>query len=78
MQLRFTANELGRTSGSLAFHYGVVGSPAIVQLFAEAYKIIPMITTNSPICIGHDLLLYSEFIPNVEYHWTGPNGFCIR
>ncbi len=75
MELRFSALELGRTSGSIAFHHGNVGSPAIVQLFAESYKIIPNITTNSPICIGHDLCLYTNSIPEVKYHWSGPNGF---
>ncbi|MFH1050514.1 MAG: choice-of-anchor D domain-containing protein [bacterium] len=75
MELRFTAKELGRTSGSLAFHHANTGSPAVVQLFAEAYKIIPNITSNSPICIGHDLYLYTDSIPNAKYHWSGPNGF---
>jgi hypothetical protein len=35
MDLRFTANSLGRTSGTLEFHYNGVGSPAVVQLFGE-------------------------------------------
>jgi uncharacterized protein YegL len=35
MDLRFTANSLGRTSGVLEFYYNGVGSPAVVQLFGE-------------------------------------------
>ncbi|PKL86662.1 MAG: hypothetical protein CVV22_00805 [Ignavibacteriae bacterium HGW-Ignavibacteriae-1] len=35
MDLRFTANSPGRTSGTLEFHYDGVGSPAVVQLFGE-------------------------------------------
>jgi hypothetical protein len=35
MDLRFTANSSGRTSGTLEFHYNGVGSPAVVQLFGE-------------------------------------------
>lgn len=36
MDLRFTANNVGRTSGTLEFSYNGVGSPAVVQLFADA------------------------------------------
>jgi uncharacterized protein YegL len=35
MDLRFSANSPGRTSGTLEFHYDGVGSPAVVQLFGE-------------------------------------------
>jgi len=35
LDLRFTATELGRTSGRLLFDYNGVGAPATVQLFAE-------------------------------------------
>jgi WD40 repeat protein len=75
MRLRFFAKELGRASGSIAFHYNGVGSPAVVQLFAEAYNIVPSVKTNSPMCIGHDLMLYADSIPHATYHWSGPKGF---
>lgn len=35
MNLRFNAKSRGRTSGQLKFEYNGVGSPAVVQLFAE-------------------------------------------
>jgi len=35
MDLRFTAREAGRTSGTLEFVYNGIGSPAVVQLFGE-------------------------------------------
>ena len=35
MDLRFSAREIGRTSGTLKFTYNGAGSPAIVQLFGE-------------------------------------------
>lgn len=35
LDLRFTATELGRTSGRLLFEYNGVGTPATVQLFGE-------------------------------------------
>ena len=36
MDLRYTANTIGRTSGTLEFHYNGIGSPAIVNLFAQS------------------------------------------
>ena len=35
MDLRFKPSDVGRTSGTLEFHYNGVGSPAVVQLFGE-------------------------------------------
>ncbi|MBM2817239.1 MAG: domain, G-beta repeat [Ignavibacteria bacterium] len=35
MDLRFKPGDVGRTSGTLEFHYNGVGSPAVVQLFGE-------------------------------------------
>ena len=35
MDLRFLASSIGRTSGTLEFHYQGVGSPAIVQLYGQ-------------------------------------------
>jgi WD40 repeat protein/uncharacterized protein YegL len=39
MNLRFSPKELGRTSGRLLFDYNGIGSPAVVQLFGEAFEI---------------------------------------
>lgn len=75
MQLRFSANSLGRTSGELHFEYEGTGSPAKVQLFGEAFKVTPVLTTNSPICTGDNLYIYADTIPNAEYYWSGPDGF---
>ena len=35
MDLRFTASSIGRTSGTLEFHYDGTGSPAVVQLYGQ-------------------------------------------
>ncbi|MFM8771234.1 MAG: choice-of-anchor D domain-containing protein, partial [Candidatus Kapaibacterium sp.] len=37
MNLRFTPSDLGRTSGAIEFSYDGLGSPAIMQLFGDAY-----------------------------------------
>ncbi len=33
------------------------------------------IESNSPVCIGDEILLFSNEIIGAEYFWTGPNGF---
>lgn len=38
MDLGFTANSIGRTSGTLEFSFNGIGSPAVVQLFADAFN----------------------------------------
>ncbi len=35
----------------------------------------PPISTNSPLCVGENLHLNADTIPNATYFWSGPNGF---
>ena len=35
----------------------------------------PHISSNSPVCEGNALELYSNPIPGANYQWSGPNGF---
>ncbi len=35
----------------------------------------PIITGNSPICSGGTINLFAQSSNNVNYNWTGPNGF---
>ncbi|OYT14827.1 MAG: hypothetical protein B7C24_16305, partial [Bacteroidetes bacterium 4572_77] len=35
----------------------------------------PSATNNSPVCIGETLELYTEFIEDATYEWTGPDAF---
>ncbi len=46
MTLCFTPSELGRTSGTLEFHYNGIGSPAVVQLFGEGVNKKPSISNT--------------------------------
>ncbi|MDT3739666.1 MAG: choice-of-anchor D domain-containing protein [Candidatus Kapabacteria bacterium] len=46
MDLRFTPSDVGRTSGTLEFHYVGFGSPAVIQLFGEGVNRKPIIQTN--------------------------------
>lgn len=36
---------------------------------------VPVITANSPLCIGATLNLQTGTVANATYTWTGPNGF---
>jgi len=75
MNLRFKPSDAGRTSGSLQFEYNDIGSPAYIQLYGQGFNTSPKITTNSPVCQGDDILLYSDVVPDVNCTWFGPNGF---
>ncbi|MGE5521410.1 MAG: PKD-like domain-containing protein, partial [Candidatus Dadabacteria bacterium] len=35
----------------------------------------PVVTSNSPVCIGSTLNLSASNVMNATYSWTGPNGF---
>jgi hypothetical protein len=35
----------------------------------------PLTSSNSPLCVGQTLELYSETVPNATYFWTGPQNF---
>ncbi len=59
MDLRFTANDSGRTSGTLEFTYNGVGSPAVVQLFAEGVS-----TDPTPL----DTIRTTIALPNITAH----------
>ncbi|PKL84744.1 MAG: hypothetical protein CVV22_11185 [Ignavibacteriae bacterium HGW-Ignavibacteriae-1] len=74
MDLRFAPSSLGRTSGTLEFHYDGVGSPAIVQLFGNG-QLEPKILSFSPLCVGDLLYLFTNEVHKGQYHWMGPNGF---
>ena len=47
------------------------------HMFVEVIEIpeTPIISSNSPINIGDDLYLFSNYYPNTIYTWSGPNGF---
>ncbi|MDB5125149.1 MAG: hypothetical protein JWP94_3278 [Mucilaginibacter sp.] len=38
--------------------------------------LVPVITSNSPVCTGSAILLSTPVVPGASYSWTGPNGFA--
>lgn len=91
MDLRFAPSDVGRTSGTLEFHYNGVGSPAVVQLFGEGVNRSPEILANFE---GFDNLICDSYSTNSveirnsgglpleisELNFTGanPNDFAIN
>ena len=75
MNLNFTPSELGRTNGTLEFHYNGVGSPAIVQLFGEGVDApkIQVQTSTIP-----DLICDNLSMANIEITNTGGNPLIIN
>ena len=73
--MRFKPSSIGRTSGQVDFEYNGIGSPAIVQLYGQGYDLTPYLTTNSPICVGDDLKIFADSVPDANYSWIGPDGF---
>lgn len=64
MDLRFMPEFIGKTNGTLEFHYNGVGSPTIIQLFGEGIKKNPKITSNfTPF---DDLICETESIRKIE------------
>ncbi|HRZ77514.1 MAG TPA: gliding motility-associated C-terminal domain-containing protein, partial [Bacteroidales bacterium] len=45
-----------------------------VYITVKPQPATPMVFSNSPVCEGGDLVLYTTTMAN-SYHWTGPNGY---
>jgi gliding motility-associated-like protein len=56
---------------------GCASRPVSVDVLVNPYPGIPVITTNSPQCIGNTIRIDSriDYPGAVTYRWTGPNGF---
>lgn len=50
-------------------------SPASTIVEVVPGPVIAGLLSNSPVCQGDSITLFAPNIPNVEYSWTGPNGF---
>ncbi len=49
--------------------------PVTVTVLDSVTFLTPSVSSNSPVCAGETLQLYSDVIPNVSFHWSGPNGY---
>jgi gliding motility-associated-like protein len=69
-------------TGSVGVNAGVgVAGPVLAQSsFSPTVLIIdcptaPIISSNSPVCVGTPINLTAVPVDNATYSWTGPNGF---
>jgi gliding motility-associated-like protein len=78
-----TVWEAPLVSGSIGVNAGVgVAGPLMGQTnFSPTVLIIdcptaPIVSSNSPVCVGTPINLSAVPVDNATYSWTGPNGFA--
>ena len=47
----------------------------IVDVTVNQTPVTPVISSNSPICVGSTLTLAASLVTGATYHWSGPNNF---
>lgn len=45
------------------------------QYCGDCNTSLPVVTTNSPVCVGQPLQISATSIPGATYQWIGPNGY---
>lgn len=55
--------------------YSTYNSSVNVVVIDSLSEINPVISSNSPVCVGEGLNLYSDAVLGCQYNWTGPLGF---
>lgn len=66
--------------GTYKFRYEVTGScsltdAALVTITIKEIPQMPVASVDPVVCEEQDLHLFATTVPNVGYHWAGPNGF---
>ncbi len=54
---------------------GCTSAPGTVAVVVNPTPAAPSPTSNSPICVGSTLNLFTPAVGGATYSWTGPNGF---
>ena len=54
---------------------GCPGAPGTVTVVIDPAPATPSPTSNSPVCVGNALNLFTAAVGGATYSWTGPNGF---
>ena len=54
---------------------GCESDPGTTEVFINNSPNAPVVSSNSPICTGETLELFSDPVSGATYNWTGPNGF---
>lgn len=51
------------------------GFSPVVNLVVHEIPAPPLVTTNSPVCEGDEIMLKAPLLANTTYSWVGPNSF---
>jgi gliding motility-associated-like protein len=54
---------------------GCTSSGATVNVTVNAVPAAPVISSNSPVCVGQTINLFSNTVPTATYTWSGPSSF---
>jgi len=54
---------------------GCESSPTLFEVIVIDGSFLPSININSPVCKNDSVFLKTTILSNVEYHWSGPNGY---
>lgn len=60
---------------SLVINNGCASPQATITVVVNPTPAAPTLSSNSPVCIGNTLNLFSNNVPGGTYNWSGPNGF---
>lgn len=69
-----TAADAGTYSVTITVG-GCTSAPATTIVTIDPTPAAPVITSNSPICIGNAIILNTASVAGASYNWTGPNSF---
>lgn len=59
----------------IASNNGCFSNPSDITIEVDERPTTPLITSNSPICIGDTLYLFTSDSLSANFQWTGPEGF---
>jgi len=54
---------------------GCESGPTLFEVIVIDGSFLPAITMNTPLCENDTIFLTTPMLNNVEFHWSGPNGF---
>lgn len=54
---------------------GCESSPSFFEVIVIDGSFLPSMNINSPVCENDSIFLRTTTLSNIEYHWSGPNGY---
>jgi len=57
---------------------GCPGTPITYTVAVNPIPTAPVVTSNSPVCVGTTINLQTPAVAGATYNWTGPNGYTSQ